>query len=263
MGTEWYLVKYISDIFRDEPRNVGVILYGDHGGSAQFIGETDVGTFDGRRAKGVVSSADTLKEWISYLRHHMEVGSFHEAIDALRRRSLDNYRIERRGSLLVEPSSDDDLDRVTRELFNELVTNELVTTAGSSSPDLTEVVNDILFNRITVPPGRSIEKDVEYEVDLRGALVKMHFDYRYVNGFTTLMERVSLAGADLANARRVNDLLFRIDNVREQDIRSFLTLYDFGKLGCTSSAEKHLNLLEKYTFVVYARADDAATQVSE
>lgn len=258
MATDWFLVKYVSDVFRDEARNVGVIVYGDQGAAAQFLGETDAGSFDGRRAKGAVASPDALREWIGYLRHHLEAGSLDHALESLHRRPFDNYRVERRGALLSGPANAEQCDAIVRELFTELVT-----TGASSPPELKEVVNDLLFRRISVPVGHEIERDVQYSVTLRGETVMMPFDYRYVNGVTTLLERVSLSGGESASSRKVNDLLFRIENVESQGVDRFLAIYDIGRSRMTSGVEKQLSILQKYAFTVPARSSDAAKQISE
>jgi hypothetical protein len=257
MRASWYLLKYSSDVFRAEPRNIGVIVVGDEANAVRFAGERD-GQFDGRRVKGMVSSPDAFRAWIGYLRHHVEGGTFDRVLQSLKRRAFDNYLVEYRGEIL-EISGSRDVDRAASDLFSRLVS-----VPNSPGENLDDKVNRLLFEQVRVPDGNSIEQDVSYSVRLQeGAERLVRFDFRYRNGKTTLLDKVSFAGPDRSVDARVNDLLFRIEHVRSDSLRDFVTLYDEVQLEANDNAERQLRTIEKYSHMVNVNSVDAVQEVSD
>jgi hypothetical protein len=256
MRANWYLVKYIRDTFRNEPVNIGVIVTLDRRGVARFIGEVG-GQVDGRKVRSIVASPDTLRAWTNYMRHHLEEGSFEEQLNALAARSSDNYRIERRGALL-EPLTPEQLPEVAAALFRELVRDE----PEEQTPTLDDLTTH-LFHRLRFPPDHQIEKDVRYRIDLRGAPREFSFDYRYVNGRTSLIEKISLADKEKNVETRVNDLLFRMEHIPDAGISNFISLFDVGPSGSIDRVEHHLRAIEKFSYAVDVRSTEAAEEVGE
>lgn len=256
MRAEWYVVTYISDPFKAEPRNVGVVVIADGVNAVRFAGERN-GQFDGRRVKGMVSSPEAFKSWIGYLRHHAEGGTFERVLASLRRRQFDNYIIERRGALL-EVEKPADVDKAASDLFARLVSMP-----SSTGANLDDKVHRLLFEQIPVPAGKSIEQDVTYPVRLEGVERLVHFDFRYANGKTTLLDKVSLLGPDRTVDTRINDLLFRIEHVRNDSLRDFITLYDGTQLESGDGAQRQLRMIERYSHTVNVNSDTAVREVSE
>lgn len=258
MSYRWYLVKYMQDPFRAEPRNIGVVVVGEDEAGARFIGEVD-GRFDGRKVKGVVSSAEVLRSWINYLRTHLQKGTFEKVLTSLSRRSLDNYVIEPRGTLL-EIGTPEDLIHAVDTLFVELVSVPM----SSNGAALEEKVDRILFRQLKPPKGHEIEKDVSYQIPLKdGGRREVHFDYRYTNGNVTLLDKVSLLGPERAVEQRINDLLFRIEHVYSEAAASFITFYDSAQLELSRRADRQIMAIEKYSHIVDANAENAAVLVGE
>jgi hypothetical protein len=260
MKASWYLVKYVRDAFRNEPINIGVIVTLDSGGVARFMGE-HAGQIDGRRVRGVVASPDALRAWANYIRYHLAEGTFEEQLSALNARSLDNYRVERRGALL-ESLTAERLPEVAEELFRELVRED----PEEPTPTLDDLTNQLLFNRLRFPPNHRIEKDVRYSVDLRGARREFSFDYRYVNGRASVLEKISLADREKSIDTRVNDLLFRMEHVSatpSAGVTNFISLFDVGSNGSVDRVEHHLRAIEKFSYTVNMRSAGAAEEVGE
>ncbi|MFC0546624.1 hypothetical protein [Kutzneria chonburiensis] len=266
MFADWYLVKYRTDVFRNEPKNIGVVVVGEDGGVARFIGEKDDGRFDRRSVQNVVASSDAFCAWIEYLRYHLDEGMFDKALSSLKRRTLDNYELEYRGQLLDLAFPQYDMRAAVDSLFNDLVS----TSKGAQVAHLEDVVNDLLFKRFSPPLGTRIEKDVVYNVDLRGQRRSIKFDFRYLNSIQAgasvrLLEKVSLLGQDLAVERRVNDLLFRIEQVEhsvDANVRDFITLYDSRAIQ-NKKMDLHLKTIEKFSRTIDVSSARALEDVTE
>ncbi|MEV7146708.1 hypothetical protein AB0O05_09495 [Streptomyces sp. NPDC093084] len=258
MAANWFLVKYVPDPFRDEPKNIGVVVEEDGHGVLRFVGQHN-GVFDGRRARGVVRSPRTLKAWIEYVEYHLNAGSFREQVQRLSNRSGQNYRIDFRGSVGSDGAN---IQAIADDLFTELV--------GDYEPDtlatIDDLANDLLFHKLSVPKNHRIEKDVSYRVNLRGEPYELGFDYRYETDHTTLLDKISLAAPDKVLRRTVHDLMFRIEHVRDYDkIKdpSFVTLYDLGKGRMSNQIEDHLRAIERFSFTVDVRNEEAAESVAD
>lgn len=257
MQAKWYLVKYMSDPFKAEPKNVGVVVRGEDASAARFAGEQD-GEFDGRRAKGVVASPDVLRSWIKYLRRHLERNTFDEALSVLNSRSLDNYFVEPRG-VLLNLSEEKDIPSAVDALYADLVSYYREPVEAS----LDAKVDDILFRRLVVPAEHAIERDVVYDVVVRGGGVRtIDFDYRYIDGETVLMDKLSLLGAEAIIEQRINDLMFRIEHAYNAYSNNFLTMVDTSQ-ATSRKTEDRIRVVEKYSDIVDVRDSAAANLVGQ
>lgn len=187
MTTSWYVCKYVPDLMRDEPRNLGVIVH-DNAGHVQFrfVGERPDGVIDGRRAQGWVNSVETYRLWIKHWKN-LEYVDGELKIDP--RRVDDNYFVSQRMAALVEADANQPLDDVANRLFASLVAGhqELV-------ESLKDQVEDT-FRKLDVMD--HVEFDTKVIVRAGDALDTLNFDYRYRSeARTTLMERVNVAKAD-------------------------------------------------------------------
>jgi len=101
-----YLVaKYVPDLTRREPRNVGVILHQAGQWAARFVGEDASQPLDRRRLRQF-NSVETYAEWHRFWRDALEKGAFSTAahrwvepsdvafVDALRAASRDHFVLE-------------------------------------------------------------------------------------------------------------------------------------------------------------------------
>ena len=111
-GPRYFLAKYVPDLTRMEPRNVGVIVWTPEGVDARFLAETPdrPGEVDGRSIPSFVTNAQAYKQWVAYWR-----------------KELDRWEIEpTRGGPAVPRSSPDFLDALARKGRG----NFLLTSAG-------------------------------------------------------------------------------------------------------------------------------------
>lgn len=64
----YLIAKYVDDIRRNEPVNVGVVVFGDGHVAARFEGEDDQGRLDKRRIRKRVSGRDAYVAWVQHWR---------------------------------------------------------------------------------------------------------------------------------------------------------------------------------------------------
>ena len=122
MSIQWILVKYVEDLARNEPRNVGVILRHDQGVYFRFLGEDAAGKIDGRRARAIVSSVPNYKAWTEHWREDLLAHVPHDAHDFAQYScgyADGNYRLEFGGERLWGEISSPEV--VLSELFGQLV----------------------------------------------------------------------------------------------------------------------------------------------
>jgi hypothetical protein len=88
--TRWWLCKYVPDLPRNEPRNVGVILFSDGKFTARFP----------EKVPDCVLSHENWEQWIDRWRNAVERAEKPADIDAKKRRPGDNYYLEKGGALV-------------------------------------------------------------------------------------------------------------------------------------------------------------------
>lgn len=139
--TKYLLVKYIPDMHRFEPRNIGVIVWSQSGVEARFLAENmqRLGEADGRSIPNFVTSASAYKQWVRYWRDALSsslirpVGggemvpvSSPAFLEALQKTSKGNFVITEGGSVLDEVG-DDELPAVANQLYSQLVQETTIT----------------------------------------------------------------------------------------------------------------------------------------
>ena len=88
MNAKYWIAQYVSDLFRNEPRNVGVIAQVGSDVEARFSGETLDFQIDGRRIR-VLPHPDVYRQWIDYWRSRLSAGE----LDLLKEESGHHYRV--------------------------------------------------------------------------------------------------------------------------------------------------------------------------
>lgn len=71
MNTKWLLAKYVRDLRRREPVNVGVIVFAHGEIAARFVGETDGKAIDGRRTRGF-ADPENYRAWVAHWRRSID-----------------------------------------------------------------------------------------------------------------------------------------------------------------------------------------------
>lgn len=131
----YLLAKYIPDLKRIEPRNVGVILWTPRGVRGRFLFERlDVpGEVDGRSVPNWIGNLTAYKQWVSYWREAISSETYEvptggaavqllspEFISAIQQANRGNFVLVE-GGVLLDDIPEDELDDACKYLFETLV----------------------------------------------------------------------------------------------------------------------------------------------
>lgn len=94
MSAKYWIAQHVEDLFRKEPRNVGVIIFYEGQTEAKFLGELENREMDGRKLKSF-KNPEIYKQWVRYWRDTAKKGD----LDELSRFSGKHYRIFEAGEI--------------------------------------------------------------------------------------------------------------------------------------------------------------------
>jgi hypothetical protein len=120
MSAKYWVAKYVEDPFRNEPRNVGIIVSASDGLAARFAGERDDLTMDRRRLGQRFKYADVYLQWIDFWREQVGVGNVEEIVMA----ATPNYYVVPAGE--VSDTGGDAAEVICNFLFSLLVSDASV-----------------------------------------------------------------------------------------------------------------------------------------
>lgn len=114
MQARYWIVQYIDDLFRNEPKNIGVVAEMDNVIDARFFGEDDSNNIDGRKIREL-SYPDVYRQWVNYWRDEIRNSN----TDAIVKNSGSHYRVIEAGK--VSDVGHDSIASVLDYLFNLLI----------------------------------------------------------------------------------------------------------------------------------------------
>lgn len=128
------IAKYVPDIHRMEPRNIGVIVWADGMVASRFLGETRNGNVN---PPPMVSKNNrhAYRQWITYWKYQLDLLQIRrdngevvprdspEFLDALKEKSKEHFRLVSAGRLL-EGIQASEIGDFTNEMFGRLVESE-------------------------------------------------------------------------------------------------------------------------------------------
>jgi hypothetical protein len=249
MNTEWLVAKYIPDLRRREPRNIGVLLRTGDVSLARFVGERSSGFVDGRYLRGRVADVATYKAWVEYWRH--ELGDEADLRELVTSRPDDNYVVEYGGSRLFGRESTEPTEML-EYLYTTLV-EELPEGGGPLSvSELSESVLSLagIADRVT----RGYELDIPHE----RFSDKVVFDYRYENGRPHLMQQVSLTFGDDRSWTLAHAAAWAFEKAYEAEERSVSLIALVKPRRMDDDLEGQLLLLEEHSSVVDLKKPEVA-----
>src|SRR5215475_13621550 len=116
MTIRYLVVRYIPDLARKEPRNIGVVLASHFGVAAKFLGEKD-GRLDLRSVRSFVSHTGTYKQWIDYWRYVIsQDGSSDEKLDRIISSSRGNFMATEGEVIYLPPDVANDAHKTLNHL---------------------------------------------------------------------------------------------------------------------------------------------------
>lgn len=216
----YFLAKYIPDLARIEPRNVGVILWSPHGTVARFAAEKAgrPGEVDGRSTAqfGIVST-DSYRQWIEFWRCELDKTSISpipcgppaskdcpQFLDALASFNRGNFVLAE-GGFLLEAISPGQMNDALNDLYQRLV--EPTSADEARDHDLNELCDRLLAKtRIDHDPYFKKRYEIPCQVG-RGVEERFEFSYAYGNGAPKrLYQKVPLSQrTNRSSLRRIID----------------------------------------------------------
>jgi hypothetical protein len=221
-----YLVaKYISDLQRMEPRNIGIIAWAPGGVSARFLAEKQdsPGEIDGRSIPPFVTSMAAYKQWVDFWRSQLTDKSVPRRrsqvwLEELKQTSNGNFCLCDGGFILDEVDNAD-LSHLTNDLFHRLV--EQGPSDEQRDPALDKVTDD-LIRKLRLTENSSFHSRFQLPCEIAPHVVeRFEFSHAYRNGtLKRLYQRVPLARKRTPLRRTVHDSAWMFEKVVKQGIVS-------------------------------------------
>lgn len=221
MTATWYLVRYMPDLQRREPRNIGLVLRtADGTWLSKFVGQRPDGVIDSRSLRTYAIHAEVYKTWVTYFARKANDDSWCDVARRQAARST-NYVVEPGGEYLGTVTS---WQSLLEELYAELVDR------GVPARPRPEKVLDKLVARVDhvldladVAPQRAVIVEAKFGDELD----EVPFRYSYTNGQVHLMDLVTSKKNPAEAARDARELRARVQGARDAgSARSFVAFYD-------------------------------------
>lgn len=111
---KYWIAQYISDLFRNEPKNIGVFIELNENTFAKFLGETESGDFDKRKLRSF-NSPDVYRQWIDYWREIIVSGNTENLVES----SGSHFRVIEGGE--IDGYENDSIEQITNSMYTMLV----------------------------------------------------------------------------------------------------------------------------------------------
>lgn len=274
--TKYLLAKYIADLHRFEPRNIGVIVWSPLGVEARFLAEHPgrPGEVDGRSLPGFVTSLSAYKQWVRYWRNAVSGETFKPAeggepvlvssaafMEALQQTNRGNFVIVEGGDLLDEVRGEE-LELVANQLFTSLVE----TNAAEEPRDLNlDEVWERLLTTTELKNNPHYHRNYPVQCTVAGTEQEYLFSDAYANGtLERLYQRVSLPKRKLTLQKNVHDTAWRFEKVIEANIipaeKTGAIVYLTEEQQTQPEVERALRELGSVTKIINLRNEAAAIQ---
>lgn len=196
-NAQFLVAKYIPDLQRFEPRNVGIIVWTPDGLAAQFLAEYPErpGEVDGRRKPDFFQSLNAYRQWVRFWRKTIDQAEERmingvtrragpEVLEKLKASSKGNFVLVD-GGFLLDPVPAYELPKLVGQLFQKLVFQKLVGTHEAAvlaeGPSLEQRCNHI-FDTLPLPPEVKLLHDYAIPCQIGDMERQFRFDYVLKNG---------------------------------------------------------------------------------
>ena len=195
----YLIAQHLSDPFRREPRNVGVIVRVDKDIRAKFFGESEPSVIDARKTR-VLPYPAVYAQWVKYWRRIIAQRP-DEAWEQIQNTAKDHYQIINGGE--VDSIGTDHTDDVANYLYAALVSEGGIASA-LGAPDETEAairLSDAVEGELKKMQLLDVGKDLYTEVKhpvrrgipVQGATTAHNVTFFQRNGHDVVMEPIDLA----------------------------------------------------------------------
>lgn len=209
MAVTYAVAKYVPDLFRQEPRNVGVFVANEEAAVVRLLGDAGSGKLDLRRAGPAREDGDIYAEWFAHW--HRLVNRVNaspqrapvatELLTALQADGGDMFAVWAGGDYLVDDEDEENLEEIASELFGRLVTGveaEAEEDEETEQPKLHVEMKRIFQEAGILEDKRRRQQDVRHPIrmkeEVRGTLaVPYRPSFSQLNGKLTVIEDIDFA----------------------------------------------------------------------
>jgi hypothetical protein len=224
-STRYIIAKHVSDVFRKEPRNIGVILWSEFGVEARFWATDSYGVVDGRKIPEFVNSKSAYEQWIAFWLNEIKkpqvelIGSGSlipisspGVIQAIQSGNSAHFFLDEGGTIL-EQVTKSQLPALADELFEKIVTADIV-----DEPDTTALINDACEKVIKTTPLANnknfYRRRLLFPEITPKVIEKIEFSYFYGNGEPLwLGQQVALKRYKSQLTKEVDSICWRFEKV--------------------------------------------------
>ena len=215
MSVQILVAKYVDDIRRWEPRNVGLLVRHGDTYAGRFVGEREDGTVDGRKLRWNEDS-EIYRDWIRFWRGALSAGESGVA-EALRL-SVDNYLLVDAGEVWIG-GEDFTAEQILDRYYHAIVDQRTDHQGADEEPSLFDLAESVLARAgATLLTTFRHDFEVEGQMTVPGAAgttsliaEPYRFHYGWQNGHTVVAHRVALGDQD-----RVDAALWRFGHLPEE-----------------------------------------------
>jgi hypothetical protein len=194
MTVAYWIAKYVEDPFRNEPRNVGVIVRSGDTAVARFVGERETGTIDRRLLGQRFQYPEIYLQWVTYWRNRIETGTLEDAVKA----ASSNYYLVYGGE--VTDTASDSVDTVCAFLYTLLVSDEPIMAAFevAAEADETKGLSSEIsrsfteLNLLGDSPKLGVPHPIKRDETVRGKHVSHRPSFSQKNGALYVYEAIDL-----------------------------------------------------------------------
>jgi hypothetical protein len=273
-ATKYLLAKYIPDLPRFEPRNIGVIVWCEGAVEARLLAEyaSRPGEVDGRSIPPFVTSSNAYRQWVRYWRNAISGPAFKapgslepvfvtspEFLEALVQTSRGNFVISETGELL-DRVTEDELPGVADQLFATLVE----TNAPDEPRDLDfDEKCDQLLTQSGLAQHRHFHSRYSVNCRVNDVDEEYVFSHAIANGkLERLFQRWPLPKRKKDIQRNLHDITWRLEQVVRQNIitpdKTVVLVDVSAEQQAVPEAEKSLRLLGSMSRLVNLQDEGAA-----
>lgn len=196
MNTRFIIAKFIPDVFRNEPKNIGVIVWSPQGVAARFFGERAPGDIDGRSVRHGCADTGAYKQWITYWRECLNqeiiepvrggtpvARTSKEFLDVLCGESVGQFFLEDGGEAATAAA--DSLQICVDDLYRRIVDDEPIEYVAPKDDSLQDVADSIL-SLTHIREAKGFIPDF-----VPPTLEQCKFSFGFQNGKLSLFQKVS------------------------------------------------------------------------
>jgi hypothetical protein len=265
MNNDYLVAKYIASPTRMEPRNIGVFIRIGDSWRARFLGESEAGKLDLRRARPVIEHLRSYEQWVEFWRHTLRSTTGDETRKALEASSRANFLVAAGPVLFLGADAPSNADRTLEYLYHLLVTEFPEQVAEELS--LAQVVEDAI-RRFNLRQNPHFHESPPVKCELpNGVIEHVRPHYGFVNGIEVYFQKVSInPNKPEAAQKEVHNAAWIFDKLRASEARQLNSLVkvvssEIPEDQAIFSVAESMDVLGGLSNVVNIEDDNAVNQV--